>query len=190
WISNCLRYHERCCTESLFLGGMRLIDCQMKQIIDAKPCSRWVALSYVWGSETTTPRQWTHNGGRYPWPSDIPRTVTDTMVVTVETGYRYLWCEAYCIDQEDVAHKADQISKMGKIYRCADFAIVATGPNKHHGLPGVSSSRVSEQQKFHLPGRDLIYMGPDPLYTILQSTWMERAWTFQGGYLSKRLLVL
>ena len=78
---------------------------------------------------------------------------------------------------------------MDKIYRCAESTIVATGPNKQYGLLGVGSDRTPSRKVFHLAERDVVYTGSDPSDIFQNSTLMERAWTFQGGILSKRLLV-
>ncbi|KAF1842584.1 uncharacterized protein K460DRAFT_188677 [Cucurbitaria berberidis CBS 394.84] len=78
---------------------------------------------------------------------------------------------------------------MDRIYHGADFTIVATGPDKNHGLPGVVSARELGPQVFHLNGKSIVFTGPDPLWSIRDCTWMTTAWTFQEGYLSKRLLV-
>jgi hypothetical protein len=114
------------------------------------------------------------------------------MTVTIDLGFRYLWCDAYCIEQKDNTHKADQIRNMDKIYRYAEFTIVATGSNKHNGLLGVSCARQSEYKVFSIDDRNIVCSGlsSTDAYTILRnSAWMERGWTFQEGLMSKRLLV-
>jgi hypothetical protein len=171
---------------------MRLIDCRTGEIVEAEPAFRWVALSYVWGddaSKLSTQRppgvhdvqisssiikiaakeadsEAPHKAAKRPLK--FPATVKDAMTVTLELGYQYLWCDAYCINQEDEVHKADQISKMDRIYRCAVFTIVATGPSKHHGLPGVSTVRASSL----------------PISTLLTSCAIRHGWHAHG--LSKK----
>ncbi|KAF2036390.1 heterokaryon incompatibility, partial [Setomelanomma holmii] len=124
-------------------------------------------------------------------PQSLPRTVTDAIVVTKALIYRYLWVDELCINQGDTLHRDSQIKKMDQIYRGADLTIVAAaGDHKHHGLPGVGSPwRTSKL--FMLPGKGAVLsIGPDPMGRIWRSsTWWKRAWTFQEGYLSRRLLV-
>jgi hypothetical protein len=170
---------------------MRLMDCYKKRIVKADPSSRWVALSYVWGpDDASASTKRANNVGQYSWPSYIPRTVTDAMAVTVDLGFRYLWCDAYCIEQEDNTHKADQIRNMDKIYRYAEFTIVATGSSKHSGLPGVNRARQCPYKVFSVDNRNIACSSSWDAYAILRnSAWMERGWTFQEGLISKRLLV-
>jgi len=193
WIKNCLRYHKRCRTGNQIPSQMRLMDCYKKKIVKADPSSRWVALSYVWGpDDASASTKRTNNVGRYSWPSYIPRTVADAMTVTVDLGFRYLWCDAYCIEQNNNAHKADQIRNMDKIYRYAEFTIVSTGSSKHTGLPGVNCDRQSQYKVFSVDNRNVACLSRASMdaYTRLQSSaWMKRGWTFQESLMSKRLLV-
>jgi hypothetical protein len=95
-------------------------------------------------------------------PLQVPATVRDALTVTLNLGYQYLWCDVYYIGQADEVHKADQISKMDIIYRGAELTIIAGGPNKHHGLPGVSATRTSSYEEFRLRGRTSVSFCPDP----------------------------
>lgn len=191
WIENCLRDHQRCRVSRRVPNQMRLMDCYKKRIVNAVPSLRWVTLSYVWGlDDTTTSTEQAHDAERYSWPFQIPRTVEDAITVTVALGFRYLWCDAYCIEQQDNAHKADQIRNMDEVYRYAEFTIVATGSSKHHGLPGVSFARQSDFKLFSIDNRKIAHTIRTPASSqVICSPWMKRAWTFQEGLMSKRLLV-
>jgi hypothetical protein len=191
WVENCLHYHKRCRTGKQIPSQMRLMDCYEKKIVKADPSSRWVALSYVWGpNDVSASTNQKKNVERYSWPSCIPRTVADAMTVTVDLGFRYLWCDAYCIEQNNNIHKADQIRNMDKIYRYAEFTIVATGSSKHSGLPGVNCDRQSQYKVFSIDNRNIACLSSRDAFTRLQSSvWMERGWTFQESLMSKRLLV-
>jgi hypothetical protein len=202
WIDTCVKYHALCGSDRSGIQGMHLIDCETGEIVKADESSHWVALSYVWGPDLPTePAQDLPdetNNSLVPsdpgftirrLPSDIPATVKDAMAVTLDLGYHYLWCDAYCIKQQDNAHKADQISKMDQIYQGAEFTIVATGPDKYHGLHGVGTVRKSSYEEVQFQGRNIFFTAADPTEELRNSPWAYRAWTFQEGYLSKRLLV-
>jgi hypothetical protein len=202
WIDTCIKYHAPCGNDRPVIEGMHLIDCDTGEIVKADESSHWVALSYVWGPDlqmepAQNPPDETNDSLLLPdpgftirrLPSDIPATVKDAMAVTLDLGYHYLWCDAYCIKQQDNAHKADQIGKMDQIYQGAECTIVATGPDKHHGLHGVSTSRKSSYEEIRFQGRNVIFTAPDPIGELGFSPWAYRAWTFQEAYLSKRLLV-
>jgi hypothetical protein len=95
---------------------MHLIDCEDMVIVKATQEMRWLALSYVWGVNLQTQDHPGYHGGSRV-SLDIPRTVRDALSVTLQLGYRYLWVDEYCIEQDNEVHRNDQISKMDQIYR-------------------------------------------------------------------------
>lgn len=122
--------------------NIRLIDCVQKIIIDAESWHRWIALSYVWG---VRPHSSADPGDEFDLanqklPQSLPRTVEDAITVTQQLGFRYLWVDEYCIDQ-DHAQRKIQIAEMDKVYRGAELTIIAAaGEDKDYGLPGVGKT--------------------------------------------------
>ena len=91
-ISTCDREHSHACIPgpTNVLRNLRVLDCKRKEIVNAPPGCRYVALSYVWGRK----------------PADVdfeaplaqqkfPATVSDSCVVAQKLGYRYLWVDRY-----------------------------------------------------------------------------------------------
>lgn len=118
-----------------------------------------MALSYVWGNEPCAqhlPDQ----------PLQLlPKTIEDSIAVTLELCFQYLWAEMYYIDQDDELNLHDQNLQMNCIYRWAEITIVAIAGNRPKmGLPGVSSKR-SKQVHVLLDG---IRVG-----TLLDRPWDE-----------------
>ncbi|KAH7070264.1 heterokaryon incompatibility protein-domain-containing protein [Paraphoma chrysanthemicola] len=180
WLHYCKTNHGLACNQqSQPIKGMRLIDCNQMAIVKAEPSWVWVALSYVWGGNDMT---------RFP---RTPQTITDAIMVTRRLGYQYLWVDQYCVDQTDSAHKDEQIRNMGQIYGEADVTIVAaSGDSKHCGLPGVSSEREPSESVVQPGNRLIFHAASEPVENIKYgSPWFQRAWTFQEGYLSRRLIV-
>lgn len=92
WLKKCMKEHGSVCNQEVpAIEGMRLVDCERLLVIDTEPSRAyaWLALSYVWGGPDLT---------QLP---ETPRTITDAITVTKQLGYRYLWVDQYCIDQED-----------------------------------------------------------------------------------------
>jgi hypothetical protein len=118
---------------------MRLIDCEISKIVDADSTSKWVALSYRWVPQTDDPSS----------NEDLSRaslTVRDAISVARGLGYRYLWVDKYCNNQNNGLEREDQIQKMDLIYCHAQLVIIAAaGQDEHHGLPGVSSTKRASQ---------------------------------------------
>jgi len=51
WMQTCLQCHDKACNKkSPKVAGMNLIDCIKMNIVRRSSSSRWLALSYVWGT--------------------------------------------------------------------------------------------------------------------------------------------
>ncbi|KAH7393813.1 heterokaryon incompatibility protein-domain-containing protein, partial [Phaeosphaeria sp. MPI-PUGE-AT-0046c] len=191
WLNECQTNHGADCNSlSNPVQGMHLIDVLDSRIVDVKDLlsPRWLALSYVWGNATHCPP--IQISGTDMLPDHLPKTVEDAIEVTKRLDYRYLWVDELCIDQLDPSHRASQVRKMDLIYQGADLTIVASyGDNKNCGLPGVGTTPRMEHPVVHIDSGTVFSIGPDPRSSLRSSTWWTRAWTFQEGYLSKRLLV-
>ncbi|KAI0144815.1 heterokaryon incompatibility protein-domain-containing protein [Pestalotiopsis sp. NC0098] len=179
WLRICKEEHGGSCKEvSELVPGMRLIDCDERVVVKARPQMIWVALSYVWGDAQPASLL----GG-------TSKTMEDAIKVTKDLGYRYLWIDQFCIDQDDDAQKQNQIAKMDAIYRGADLTIIASaGKDSNHGLPGVGTTRRKQQLLVDLESWTVLWTGPDPMQETGDSTWWHRGWTFQEGVLSRRRL--
>lgn len=160
-------------------SNLRLIDCFNDDIVPAIGNEPYVALSYVWGNDST----YTNKKREYP------KTIQDAMFITRELGYRWLWVDKYCINQDNKEDFLFQLQQMDAIYQKAVVTIVAAaGGDTRYGIPGVNAN--SRKQ---IPS---VTVGDEHLYTMpnlqLQSAtckWLTRAWTFQEGLLSIRRLV-
>ncbi|KAF7520783.1 hypothetical protein G7054_g12666 [Neopestalotiopsis clavispora] len=189
WLQSCKKNHEAPCTKEVaMIPGMRVIDCETLKIVEAESGIAWVALSYVWG-EAKSDLDSTDSAA-LAFPQGMSRTISDAIKVTKDIGYRYIWIDRYCINQEDGAHKSNQIEQMDAIYRGADLTIItAAGQDENYGLPGVGSTRRKKQQQIvELESCTIFGTGPDPSYETQQSRWATRGWTFQEGLLSRRRL--
>ena len=95
-----------------------------------------------------------------------------------------------CIDQEDPCDKEIQIGQMGRIYASAQVTIVAAaGVDPSHGLVGISVDRQTLSAREPVGSSRYLCQIPGPAqHYIAHSPWFSRAWTFQEGYLSKRIL--
>ncbi|KAH7093544.1 heterokaryon incompatibility [Paraphoma chrysanthemicola] len=132
-------------------------------------CS-YVALSYVWGRPCPTLAA-SSNSLR-----DAPQTILDSMKITRELGFRYLWVDRYCIDQAHAIDKRHQIQQMGAIYSAAQLTVIASaGEDPSCGLSGVSTDRVTFREV--TIGDFTVRFIPEPVtHEICLSTWASRAW--------------
>jgi hypothetical protein len=180
WLDICEQYHHSTChVETFRIHGMNLIDCENWIIVAANDSSRWLALSYVWGTSQQTPTSVAQTGFRRGsrLPEKVAATIRDAITVTKQLGYRFLWVDEYCIDQLDETHRTAQINVMDQIYQGADLTIVATaGEDKSYGLPGVGRLRHRSAKTIRRGDVVLFSHGPDPKKETLGSKWFSRAW--------------
>jgi hypothetical protein len=112
------------------------------------------------------------------------------MEVTKSLGFKHLWVERYCINQQDDAQKRYLIAKMDAIFRGADLTIIAAaGKDEHFGFPGVGTTSRKKQEMVELGYCTLLSTGPDPILETSQSRWWGEGWTFQEGLFSRRRLI-
>ncbi|KAF2629949.1 HET-domain-containing protein, partial [Macroventuria anomochaeta] len=193
WIRCCKTLHRSLCKQkNNMVRPWRLIDCNTSppSLVLAPQSGPYLALSYTWGSK----------GYKYSTSSTDaviscpPKTISDAITVTRELGYRFLWVDGYCIDQDGEEEKHTQIDIMDKIYGGAELTIVAAaGSDNDYGLPGVSTNRQADQLQesgpvVHLGDIQIVRIDGSPRKSIQSGTWATRAWTYQEAILSQRLL--
>ena len=147
---------------------LKLIDCESRTIVQAPMSCQYFALNYVWG-----PSRFTDSGdmpillgNHFGLLESVPRVVEDAIIVTRRLGWRYLWVDRYCINQDDKEEKHDQIKEMDKIYRNAIVTIIAAaGNDASFGLPGVGATYRKAQPFANVRGKLLITTpcGPEGL---------------------------
>lgn len=193
WIEYCDRNHTTLCLPSRSEGhGIKLLNCDTLAVEEATNGSRYIALSYVWGqSNPVTDYMVREGNGLRVLLSESPKVIVDAISVTKSLGYRYLWIDKLCIDQQNDTEKHQQIQQMDAIYEKAQLTIIAAaGDDENHGLPGVTSERPLWPEKIPVGGDLGITWTPkDPHDAIRKSVWSTRGWTFQEAVLSRRRLV-
>jgi hypothetical protein len=179
------------------LHNMLVIDVLLDCVVQLPPCSRYLALSYVWGSDSKD--QFCCLRSNLSTLSQagalrnicLPRTISDAILACKQLDQKFLWVDRLCIIQDDSAEELSrQLNQMADIYYHATFTLVAaTGDGATHGLSGVSYARDAEQIVCEY-GSDFELADPTPSldYIIGGSRWWTRGWTFQEYVASRRLL--
>ena len=93
------------------------------QFIQAVPSltQQYTAVSYTWGDDERT--ETIHVDGQ---PVLIGPTLW-ACLHTLRRGWQYIWADAICINQDDVAEKNQQVAMMGQIYQNASIVSVWLG---------------------------------------------------------------
>ncbi|KAK0644447.1 heterokaryon incompatibility protein-domain-containing protein [Cercophora newfieldiana] len=118
------------------------LECRIFTAALGDPARPFKALSYVWGSDTTTYNMritvddpQTTNANNTTGDPQIYHLIPIT--TSLETALRYLrrptdpttlWIDQICINQSDIPEKNTQVALMGKIYAAASQVLVWLGP--------------------------------------------------------------
>lgn len=183
WLRFCEFYHQgRCGRKPVTrqLPGFRLLDCSKTppRVVDASLTERYVALSYVWGRQSS----------QETWP----KVILDAVIATKDMGVRYLWVDRLCMNHLQPADRLQQIARMDEIFEGAIFAIIAAcGRDASSGLPGVGQTTRPAQPKYEFVNSDITLVSSlqDPRLAIQNSEWYTRGWTYQEGLLARRRLI-
>jgi len=187
WIRFCKAHHKGYCRSNASsaahtISGFKLIDCETHKVIGSLETHQYVALSYVWGKNAlrTSTRL---------FPNPAPRVIEDAIAVTKRIGFRYLWVDRYCINQNSESEQHGQIARMDEIYAGAEVTIVAAaGDGPEYGLPGVSKAHRGLQPSAIVGNYHFVSSLRPPRDVVMSSKWASRAWTFQEAVLSRRAL--
>lgn len=183
-----------------------LIDVERLCLVETPETGKYVALSYSWGSKSDPAACTTSSnleslmeaGGLRSDTVAIPRTVLDAMQLVERLGERYLWCDRYCIVQDDNEAKYKQLATMGKIYARAFFTLVAAQNNDAtEGLYGrrkmvlgtiatVKQKNFPGSQQSNITGDQIML---DQAIGLMRTKWFSRGWTFQENHFSRRKVV-
>ncbi len=203
-LGDCKAYHGTACRltawRDLNFHGVRMIDVKRRCIVSAPADYQYLALSYCWGDGRKMEhlQLTTANSAQLHTPGElfrdnvrVPSTIRDAIYFTECLEYKYLWVDALCIVQDNMAEKGAQLNLMDRLYKSATLTIVAaTGADAWSGLAGVlPGSRSSLQFMELIDGITLVTASKDHIGAIEAATWSKRAWVLQERNLSPRLLV-
>ncbi|KAI1742562.1 heterokaryon incompatibility protein-domain-containing protein [Xylaria scruposa] len=161
-----------------------------------KPLPSFTALSYAWGDEeATVPLK----------VSNMKFAVTKNLYIILETLISHeppqrLWIDALCINQHDVAERAQQVRLMGSVYSRASLVLVFLSPLSAPFDIGMSfleraATHVDEHYEPSLSPHmaiDGLTLHSDALRDSLigffGTAWWTRVWTVQEFALAQRVV--
>ncbi|CAN9152466.1 unnamed protein product [Alternaria alternata] len=179
------------------LQDVPVIDVQQDCVIRLSSTSEYVALLYVWGTNSESQLQLSAgNVDELQQPlalehRHLPRTIADAMGVCKRLEQRFLWVDRLCIIQDQASDAmSTQLNQMVAIYSRATFTIVAAaGESATHGLVGVSRARAASQRTLRLDDQFAFVTEVPNLQTTLSlCTWQQCGWTYQE-YVASRIIL-
>lgn len=181
------------------------VQCQL-QVVSLLDNPEYAALSYVWGDPTKT-KDIILNG------RVVPVTVSlglGLQYASRHTTSRFLWADAVCINQKDIAERSAQVQLMGSIYECASVVLACLDPND--GVIPLAIERlslISTQLRKHEKGDRIQWMQQFPqlcedfefgknkmhntwasINAFLRHSYWERVWILQEMVLAKSLRIV
>jgi hypothetical protein len=172
--------------------------CEMNVVPRTSCQGQYDALSYVWGSDTTT-RPLLCNG----FSMNIRATLYEAIHTLFSPPISLdlpIWIDAMCIHQSDDLEKNVQVRRMGDIYRNARQVVVWLGPSRQDSdlamdwmealsvtLPTIPHQpSFSMFQEYGLPDEDsMVWLS---LGHLFRREWFGRLWTFQEVVLAPTVL--
>ena len=211
WLYECATCHGALCEKPGMSSGyeiaapqhLRVIDVQQMCLVILPPRSKYVALSYCWGSSNrhfvTTKANIADleiKGSLKRIFSNLSGTVQDAIRCVRELGERYLWIDALCIIQDSGDDMERQISQMDRVYEGSFVTIISASPHpefwpEYDCLPGYrANTRLFTQHSARVHDLELCtsFTSVEEITDPRNTTWSTRAWTFQEELLSRRRL--
>ncbi|KAF1995068.1 glycosyltransferase family 8 protein [Amniculicola lignicola CBS 123094] len=167
WFNTCNSLHKDCHDSADWISEspVFLIDCDDRKVDLRIPGTHYAALSL---------------------PSALPKLIEDAIFATKALGLKYLWIDRYCIAQNDKDVKHKQIASMDQIYSHADVTLIAVVNDPEEGLPGVNNTPRPLRPSSEFGKYRFASTMRDPAELISESTWNQRAWTYQEAFLANR----
>jgi hypothetical protein len=161
-------------------------------ICETSEIANYEALSYAWGDPAVVCSV-TCNGTQLGIALEL---ATALQYLRSSKADRYIWCDAICINQRDLAEKAHQVKNMLRIFEKASLVIAWLGQ------PCPSSGRLCEalelvndknNQTLAQEHDELSLKAVEDLIlalkTHLASAWFVRTWVRQEVFASKKLMI-
>jgi hypothetical protein len=130
WVSNCTAHHELCAQRTTFLptrvikinGHHRPRTYCLVSRDECPPNSRYVTLSYMWGTRPLESRTRllvpTFEGLRQNNPvQQLSKTFRDAMEVALRFSVHYIWIDSLCIIQDSSEDWQKEANTMQDVYR-------------------------------------------------------------------------
>ena len=210
WMSECVGNHPECQGYSDSISGRigtfptRLIDVTpqdglVRLVVPPRDYAikKYLALSHRWTNDMITTTQKSLNEYQTCLPFDsMSQCFKDSVEITKQLGFRYLWIDALCIIQDSLSDVAKECSNMKNIYRdCAIMLAADSVYNNEDSLYPVQPDSDETSLPFYNKRREAIgywTLSSRQLGSfetdVLQGVLSSRGWTLQERVLAPRIL--
>jgi hypothetical protein len=179
------------------LPGMRqdaVINCRL-QHYDLTSTPRYEAISYCWGDATDlTPIH--VNDHKF----NITRNLHDALFhLRLKDKSRLIWVDAICINQQDRAERASQVSIMNQIYQNSLRTLIWLGPGNEktphafkqlHELASQAEAEASGTSDPTLRFGEHLNRNDSTIELLIEFPWWNRVWVVQELVLAPAALLV
>ncbi|KAM7202223.1 Heterokaryon incompatibility protein (HET) domain containing protein [Rhypophila sp. PSN 637] len=159
------------------------------------------ALSYVWGDTSVDNKTIKVNGALFKVGANLYSAL---LHLRPKDGYRILWVDAICINQEDILERESQVGHMRDMYKTARQTIAWLGEadentdkmfeglqvlgNEALEMRAASKAPVSEKGDAY---KHVLFKldGAATFEGILENSWWRRVWTLQEMILARHAII-
>ncbi|KAF5597996.1 tol [Fusarium pseudocircinatum] len=189
WLDACNADHHHHCgvSSDIDITTWRptwLIDVVERRLVKATNKDRYLALSYVNGTQRNGAPMFTHllqsnvEAFQDRLPNlDMPQTYLDAMWLAKKLGIRHIWIDRICITQDNREEMDDHIKHMAYVFSNSYLTIVAATGDVYTGLPSLDPKRST---------RGLRTTGRTHQELVAASPWYTRGWTLVERIYSRR----
>ena len=181
--------------------NLLVVDVENLCICHLPPDSSYICLSYCWPKKKPFTLTYAERDQLFQPRSlnqklwELPYAIRDAIDCVSELGEKYLWVDSLCITQDDEYEKRFQISQMHKIFTFAFLTLVSassieeSNQDPYSGLPRYRKYTGSVEQELEKIGTLQLAVPFETLsFTLEDTKWSTRKWTFEEQFLSRRLL--
>ncbi|KAH7076534.1 heterokaryon incompatibility protein-domain-containing protein [Paraphoma chrysanthemicola] len=139
WLQKCLQTHEQCSNSSIAPLPKRILEItatgvNLREHLGEQ--ATYACLSHCWGTQGPALQLTSHKVSEFKRGiarAHLPRTFRDAVDICENFDIKFLWIDALCILQDNLADWASTAQVMASIYENAYLTIAATGSNSTDG---------------------------------------------------------
>ncbi|KAF8847706.1 HET-domain-containing protein [Acephala macrosclerotiorum] len=174
------------------------LRCRLRQV-PLTDSARYQALSYVWGDQATK-YLITINGENFEVGMNLNSALRRLRRKFTKVT---LWCDAICINQEDIPERGHQIRRMRDIYGYAQQVIIWLGEEEKESRLALKNiqlwsnmfaSSFVEEPASLLNGKSITTLFNPAMWaatsSLFQRRWWRRVWVFQEVVVSRSAVLV
>lgn len=144
----------------------------------------YVAISYAWGSELAEHAVIVDGHTILVRPNLWQALFHISTAKEAKKEWKYLWCDAICLDQENIVEKSEQVGQMYLVYRNAALVIAWVGPYPKAESTGQHAESYKRSRQEAIIPEDVVSE------EFLQQPYFSRVWVVPETMSARRTMFM